>query len=160
MDAYDILLGLHVAAGAIALLLGPLALRAERRPPHASRVGGGYQWAVLAVALSAGALAAFDWATLWWLSLLAALSYGLALLGVLASRRRPRGWVRAYAHGQGGSYIALVTALLVVSLDGAAATAAWFVPTLVGLPLIERRVGRLSRPTPATRCPPAGARAA
>ena len=160
MDAHDILLGLHVAAGAIGLILGPLALRGERRPPHVSRAGSAYGWAVVVVALSAVALAAFEWAALWWLSLLAALSCGLALLGVLAPRRRPRWWVRAYAHGQGGSYIALVTALLVVSLDGPAAVAAWFVPTLVGLPLIERRVGRLTRATPATRCPQAGARAA
>ena len=105
--------------------------------------------AVLAVSLTAVALAALDWSALWWLSLLAALSYGLALLGLLAPSRQGRGWLRAYAHGQGGSYIALVTALLVVSLDGPASTAAWFVPTLVGLPLIEWRVAHLSRIAPA-----------
>ena len=51
--------------------------------------------------------------------------------------------MRTYARGQGGSYIALVTALLVVSVDGNAAVAAWVLPTLVGHPLIERRVARL-----------------
>ena len=39
---------------------------------------------------------------------------------------------------EGGSYIALVTAFIVVSLDGLASTVAWFIPTL-GLPLIEWR---------------------
>ena len=51
--------------------------------------------------------------------------------------------MRTYARGQGGSYIALVTALLVVSVDGNAAVAAWVLPTLVGHPLIERRVASL-----------------
>jgi hypothetical protein len=53
--------------------------------------------------------------------------------------------VRVYAHSQGGAYIALVTALLVVSLEGPAATAAWVAPLLVGLPLIERRVATIAR---------------
>ena len=145
MEAADILLSLHVAAGAAGLALGPVAVRAERQPPHLSRAGGWYHWSVLAVSLTAIGLAALDWSALWWLSPLAVVSYALALLGLLAPRRRPRGWIRAYAHGQGGSYIALVTALLVVSLDGTASTLAWFVPTLVGLPLIEWRVARLTR---------------
>ena len=149
---HDILLSLHVAAGTLGLVLGPVIVWAERGPPHRrSRVGGTYHWAVLAVALTAVGLVALDWPTLWWLLPLAALSYGLALLGRLAGSLRRRGWVRAYAHGQGGSYIALVTALFVVSLDGPAATAAWFVPTLVGLPLIERRVAEIARETPASR---------
>ncbi|MCA1700932.1 MAG: hypothetical protein LC790_19340 [Actinobacteria bacterium] len=98
----------------------------------------------MVVSLSALALAALDLSALWWLAPLAALAYALAVLGLLAPRRRGRGWVRAYAHGQGGSYIALVTALLVVSLDGTASAAAWFVPTLLGLPLIEWRVAHIS----------------
>jgi hypothetical protein len=100
---------------------------------------------VLAVALTALGLVAFDVAALWWLLPLAALSYGLALLGYRAPRWRGRGWVRAYAHGQGGAYIALLTALCVVSLDGPATAAGWVLPTVVGLPLIERRVTRITR---------------
>ncbi|MDQ3851074.1 MAG: hypothetical protein M3296_10745 [Actinomycetota bacterium] len=143
-DAHDILLSVHVAAGCAGLVLGPLAMWSERGLTHRSRAGGGYHAAVLAVALTAAGLVALNPSALWWLAPLAALSYALALLGVLAPRWRRRGWVRAYAHGQGGSYIALVTALLVVSLDGPASAAGWVLPTLVGLPLIERRVDRLS----------------
>lgn len=128
MEASDILLSLHVVTGALGLVLGPLAMRAEKRLPHQSRTGTWYHSSVLAVSLTAVLLAALDWSTLWWLSILAVVSYGLALLGLVAPRRRPRGWVRAYAHGQGGSYIALVTALLVVSLDGPASTLAWSSP--------------------------------
>ena len=95
-------------------------------------------------------------AGLWWLLLPAGFSYLLALLGFLAPRRRWRGWVGAYARGQGGSYIALVTALLVVSVDGTAAVAAWVLPTLVGHPLIERRVAWLEARERTERPPGAG----
>ena len=99
---------------------------------------------MLAVALSALGFVAFDAAALWWLAPLAVLAYGLALLGRAAPQWRARAWLRAYAHGQGGSYIALVTALLVVATAGPPMVIAWVVPTLVGLALIERRVKRLS----------------
>ena len=89
------------------------------------------------VALSALALVAFDVAALWWLAPLAVLAYGLALIGRLAPTWRGREWLRAYAHGQGGSYIALATALLVVATVGPPMILAWVVPTLVGLLLIE-----------------------
>jgi hypothetical protein len=53
--------------------------------------------------------------------------YALAVLGRYAAARQFRGWTHAYVHGQGGSYIALVTAFVVVALtvdgplDGSAA---------------------------------------
>lgn len=162
-DSHDIVLALHVAAGALGLVLGPLTILAERTRPHRSRAGLAYHWSVLGVAVTAVGLVAFDPSRLWWLAPLAALSYGLALLGVVASRRHGDRWVRLHARGQGGSYIALVTALLVVSLDGPVGIAAWILPSLVGHRLVERRVARLSAregagragPSPAPRPSPA-----
>jgi energy-converting hydrogenase Eha subunit A len=155
LDPHEGVLGVHIAAGAIALVLGALTLSAERAPSYRSRAGSAYQWTVLALAITAIALVGFEASELWWLALLAAFSYGLALVGYLApTRRRHRAWIRAYAHGQGGSYIALVTALLVVSLNGAAAAAAWIVPTLIGLPMIERRVARITHETTTARRKP------
>jgi hypothetical protein len=94
----------------------------------------------LVTSLTALGLVAFEPEALWGLSLLAALAAALAILGWLAPRQRKRAWVRMYAHGQGGSYISLVTALLVVSVSGPATVAAWSVPTLIGVPMIEKRV--------------------
>jgi hypothetical protein len=37
--AHDLVLFVHVAAGSVALSLGPLAMWAERRPPYRSRSG-------------------------------------------------------------------------------------------------------------------------
>jgi len=148
MDPQDSMLAVHIAAGTLGLMLGALALWSERAPTYRSRAGLAYQWTVLAVALTAIALVALDSWALWWLVPLAVLSYGLALVGYRAPARPRNGaWVRVYAHGQGGSYIALVTALLVVSLAGPAAIAAAIVPTLIRLPLIERRATHISRET-------------
>ena len=140
----DVLLALHIAAGSLGLALGPAALwRSRGGPAVAGDIGAAYLFSVLAVSLTALGLIALDWSELWWLTILAAFSSSLAILAFLAPRLRVRGWVRACAHGEGGSYIALVTALLVVSVDGPTAVAAWTVPTLAGLPLIELRAARL-----------------
>ena len=143
LDPHGSLLALHVAAGALGLILGPVAIWASMHGQLEGDAHSAYHWSVLAVCLTASGLVALDLAGLWWLLLLAVLSYALALLGFLAPRRRWRGWVGAYARGQGGSYIALVTASLVVSVEGTAAVAAWVLPTLVGHPLVERRVAWL-----------------
>jgi signal transduction histidine kinase len=146
---HHVLLGVHVTAGALGLLLGAVVIWSGRESPLLDRGSGAYHWIVLVVSLSAVGLLALDWPELWWLALLAAFAYALALLGYLAPRRRFGGWHAAYAHGQGGSYIALVTALLVVALTvdgpvgGAAAALAWVLPTLVGTSLIERWRRRL-----------------
>ena len=140
----DFLLALHITAGSLGLALGPAALwRSRGGPAAASGIGGAYLFSVLAVSLTALGLIALDWSDLWWLAILAAFSSSLAVAAFLASRLRFRGWERACAHGEGGSYIALVTALLVVSVDGPAAVATWILPTLAGLPLIEVRAARL-----------------
>lgn len=142
------LLAAHIAAGALGLFLGPLAIWLRGRERR-RRAGAGYHAAVLAVCLTALGLAALDWSGLWWLVPLAAFSYGCVAVGRAAPRRRWPGWVRLQAHGLGGSYIALVTAFLVVSFEELG-PAAWVVPTLVGLVLIERRVARVLGGGPAS----------
>ena len=102
LDPHDALLALHVIAGSLGLILGPLAIWASRRVALERGAGSAYHWSVLAVCLSAGGLVALDLPGLWWLLLLAGLSYALALLALVAPRRRWRGWVSAYARGQGG----------------------------------------------------------
>ena len=137
----ELALAVHIVTGTLALALGPLALYAARRGSSSSRMADAYHWAFLAVCASAVLLAALDLARLWWFVPVAAGSYGLALLGYLGARRRGSGWLRLYVHGQGGSYVALVTALAVVS---AGSPLAWVAPTLVGAPLIAR-AGRRAR---------------
>jgi hypothetical protein len=85
---------------------------------------------------------------LWWLLPIAAGSYALALLGFRAARRPGSRVRRLHLHGQGGSYIALVTALLVVSVGS---PLAWIAPTLIGSPLITLAIRRPQVRRPATR---------
>jgi hypothetical protein len=143
LEVNDAVIALHIAAGSLALTLGAIALIAERPPAYRSRAGTGYVGAVVAVAITAISLVALGDLELWWLVPLALFTFSLAVAGYMAPDRRRGPWIRFYAHGQGGAYVALVTALLVVSLSGSAATAAWIIPTVIGLPLIELRVSHI-----------------
>lgn len=149
----DIVLWVHIAAGVVAWVIGAIALwlSVTGRRPRDGLVG--FHWSVLAVAITAAVLVAFRPQELWWLWLLAVFSYGLALLGHFAPREQSLGWLRLGIHGQGGACIALVTATFVVSVDGLVRVAAWTLPTLVGIPLLElwyRRMEptRLRNPVP------------
>ena len=128
-------LAVHIGSGAAGLVLGPIAMRAAKRPGRHTRAGAAYHWVMLAVCVSAVALALMHFSDLWWFLPIAIGSYAFALLGYLAAKRRWRGWLTAHVSGQGGSYIALVTALLVVNV-GDLGLFVWFLPTIVGSPLI------------------------
>jgi hypothetical protein len=149
MALHDVLLALHIGAGLAALALGAAVIWSSRDRPMLDGRSVAYPWSVLAVSITAVGLLALDWPELWWIAILAGFAAVLALLGYLAPRRRFRSWTLAYAHGQGGSYIALVTALIVVTLtvdgpvQGAAATVVWLLPTLIGTRLIQRWHHRL-----------------
>jgi hypothetical protein len=99
----------------------------------------GYLWAVFATCLTAVAVCLLDWSRLWWLVPVAVLSCLSALVGYLAISGGWPKWVGA-TNG-GGSYIALWTALFVVSARGISSTAeivAWILPAAAGVPLIVR----------------------
>jgi hypothetical protein len=135
-----VFLALHIIVGAAALVLGGLALTAAVRRHHSRQLLlTAYLWAVFATCLTGAVLSVLAWSRLWGIVPLAVLSYLLALAGYLAVRRGWPKWV--VAHGLGGSYIALVTALLVVSARDISTTAeivAWVLPVAVGVPLIVR----------------------
>jgi hypothetical protein len=140
----DPLLAAHIAAGTIGLILGPLAMRApKRRGPH-TRLGETYHWVMFAVCLSAAGLAALAWHRLWWFLPIATFSYANALVGYIAAKRRWPGWLGAHIGGMGGSYIALVTALLVVNV-GQQLPVVWFAPTLIGSPIIAWVISEVDR---------------
>jgi len=149
------ILALHIAAGTAGLILGPIAMGARKRPGRHTRAGEAYHWVMLTVCLTAGLLAVLDWTRLWWFLPIAAGSYTFALVGYLAAKRRWRGWLRAHITGQGGSYIAMTTALLVVNWEtltgarGIYSPWAWALPTVIGSPIIawvQYQVGLGKRP--------------
>jgi hypothetical protein len=141
MSSFDTVLLVHVALGTSGLVLGPEAMAARKLPGLHTRVGEAYHWMMLGVCVSAAMLAILDWRRIWWFLLVAIGSYAFALLGYVAAKRRWRGWLRAHLAGQGGSYIAMSTAFLVVNWEaltgtrGVASPWTW-TPTVVGSPII------------------------
>jgi len=118
---HTVLLSVHIAVGVLGLLLGPLAMRHDTRrlgsgQGPAGGVSGACVWAVLAVSLSAVVLVVGYRADLWWLVPVAVFTYALAVLGRYGAPGGSAAGAHACVHGQGGSYLALVTALVVVAL--------------------------------------------
>ena len=144
----DGILALHIATGSFGLLLGPVAMLAPKRRGRHTRVGTVYHWNMLAVCVTAAAMALIDFGRIWWFVPIAAFSYANAFVGWRAARRREPGWLPTHIAGMGGSYIALTTALLVVNL-GVGAWYAWALPTLVGTPLIRAATRSRMRSTAA-----------
>lgn len=153
---HTVLLAAHVVAGTTGLLLGPVAMAHDTRRFTAGRGGTGrasalYRGAVLLVCLSAVGLVVENRPELWWLVPISALTCALAMLARESATRRFRGWSHGYTHGQGGSYIALVTALIVVALtidgpvSGTAQLLPWLAPTALGTVLIETWRRQLDR---------------
>lgn len=142
MTLFQAVLWFHIAAGTVGLVLGPIAMTVRKGPGAHTKVGEAYHWVMLAVCVSAAALAFLDWTRLWWFLPIAAGSYGFALVGYVSAKRRWRGWLIAHVSGQGGSYIAMLTAVLVVnwrSLTGTPGRMSlwpWVLPTLIGSPII------------------------
>jgi len=138
MTLFNAVQTVHITAGVAGLVLGPLAMFAPKRQGTHTRIGEAYHWVMLTVCASAGVLAVLDWPRLWWFLLIAAGSYAFALRGYLAAKRRWPGWLLAHVGGQGGSYIAMMTALLVVNwrsltgVSGISSPLPWVLPTVVG----------------------------
>jgi hypothetical protein len=139
---------IHITLGFAAIALGPIAMLAPKAPGLHPRAGEYYHAAVLGACLSAAGLALLNWDRSWAFLPVAMGSYAFALAGYVAAKRRFRGWLRVHVVGQGGSYIAMVTALLVVNwlaVSGEAGRSAfwpWVIPTLLGAPLIAWAVRR------------------
>ena len=141
---HDAVLALHIAAGSAGLVLGPIAMTAAKRRGRHTRAGGLYHSAMAAVCVSAVTLAVMDWGRIWWFLPIAVFSYANALLGYLAVKIRWHGWLQEHIAGMGGSYVALVTALLVVNVKPAPLYV-WLIPTIIGTPLIAAAIFRVAR---------------
>ena len=148
------LLTTHIAAGSLGLLAGPMAMLMPKRPGWHPRLGLAYQLLIALLCLSAGGLVILK-PSLWWLGVIAALTWAAALGGWWARRHQPRGWLQLHVSLMCGSYISLVTALLVVNFPGS--PVAWVAPTVAGTPLITWTNIRLARRPPGRQGPPAAA---
>jgi hypothetical protein len=141
----ELVLSLHVVLGTCGLLVGPAWLLARRRGRPAVGLAVGYQAAVTGITVSAGVLAVTD-PRLAWLLPVAAATEVLAVTGALARRRAWRGWRSWQPHLLGGSYIALVTGVLIAETGQ---PVWWLLPALAGqlpIALAKRRLHAADAP--------------
>jgi len=153
---HAVLLSVHVTAGNIGLLIGPLALAVPKRPGWHARLGVAYQVATAVMTSTALGLVALAPDRLWWLGLIAAATEAAALAGWRVRRRHATGWLPKHVRLMCTSYLSFVTAALVVNWSSPLARA---LPTLIGTALINLAVRRATRSsTPTAR--PVGTRLA
>jgi hypothetical protein len=134
-----LVLHLHVVLGACGLLLGPAWLLARRRGRPGRGLAVAYQVLVGGVVASAGLLAVTG-PQLAWLLPVAVATEALAVAGALVRRREWHGWRSWQPHLLGGSYIALVTGVLIAETGN---PVFWLLPALLGqvpIALAKRRL--------------------
>lgn len=131
---HTVLLGMHIAVGVLGVVLGPFAI-AQLARRGAGRLASAYHLTVALVCVSAVGLAALNPARLWWFVLVAAGSYLFAARAMMAIRSGRPGWQVPAVRGFGGAYIALWTAIVVVSLP--AQPIVWAIPTAAGILVLE-----------------------
>ena len=147
MTLHATLIALHVLAGGLGLVVAWPALFAPKRRGWHTVLGRVFAGCAAVVCGTTFVLFALDPRELIGLFVLGVLTAAWVGGGVWLARRRPRvpgGWFRWHLQCMGSAVIAFVTAFLVQALDGH--LVAWLAPTVVGSPLIARRVARIGRP--------------
>lgn len=136
---HTVLMTVHVAAGATGLLLGPLAIAAALHAGRRTVAALAYQAAVAVITTTAVGFAVLDWRNWWPFVILAVGTEAAVAAGWWARSHRSPGWHTRHVRLICGSYISLVTALLVVSWES---PLAWVLPTVVGTVLVEQAAKR------------------
>lgn len=138
------LLVAHITCGALGLIVGPLAMRAPKRPGRHPALGRVYQGLVAVLCATAIGLVPFR-PEVWPLAVIAVLTEAAALGGWWMRVHQPHDWIRHHIALMCGSYVSFVTAFLVVQYQDALWP--WVLPTLVATPLITRATLRHRSPS-------------
>jgi hypothetical protein len=141
-----VLLVVHIAAGTTGLALGPAAIRAALRGERATGLAATYEGAVGVLTVTAVALALLDWHALWPFALIALATAAAVVAGHSVADHQFRGSLGWHVRLISGSYVSLVTALLVVSWGS---LAAWVLPATIGAILAERAAAKAASGEPA-----------
>ncbi len=135
-------IGVHVAAGFIAVTAGLVAMFSRKQKGRHSQSGNTYFWAIAAVFASATLLASLRGPEDFDLFLLGAFAFAAAWIGRSARRGRWRNSLRVHLAGMGLSYIVMLTAFYVETGDqlpiwkDLPPILYWILPAAVGLPFI------------------------
>ncbi|WP_078553099.1 DUF2306 domain-containing protein [Bacillus alkalicellulosilyticus] len=139
---FTFLLLIHIISGFLCLVTGLIAMCTKKRKGTHSRSGETYHWSYVIVFLTSITMAILHWNESAYLFYIGIFSYSMALLGYIASKKRSNNWLAIHIGGMLGSYIAIITAVLVVNiakiplLNELPVLLVWFLPTIIGTPLI------------------------
>lgn len=142
MSAFNIFLSVHIAAGIVCLVTGIFAAFSKKKRGKHTRFGEFYHGAYVVVFLTAVVTSIMHWEESAHLFYIALFSYGLALFGYLARKMQWKRWIVKHIGGMLGSYIGVVTAVLVVNvsripvLNELPVLVMWLLPTIIGTPII------------------------
>ncbi|MFC3882377.1 DUF2306 domain-containing protein [Bacillus songklensis] len=142
MNVFQILLIIHIIFGIICLFSGAISMFAKKRKGTHTKWGELYHASYVVIFITAIILSILRWEEIAYLFYVALFSYSFAIYGYLACKRRWKNWMHHHIRGMLGSYIGAVTALLVNVGDMIPLFNLlpklwfWFLPTIVGAPLI------------------------
>lgn len=144
-------LALHVLAALTAVLTGACAALTAKGSSRHVRFGRRYYQAISVVFGTAAVLAAMRFREDYPLILIGSVAFAAATIGYL-HRRRHRAGNAAHISGMGVSYIGMLTAFYVDNgphlpvWDRLPTLAFWFLPALVGAPVLARALARHRSP--------------
>jgi hypothetical protein len=147
-SAFFPMLGVHILAGLVCVVTGIVAIASGKRAGLHPICGTIYHWSLAVLVISAGFLAAARWIDDRVLFVLGVISFVASSVGRSTRTRRRQTWVGTHIISMGCSFIVMLTAFCVEegkSLPGLSELPRltyWFLPTLVGTPLIMRRLFR------------------
>lgn len=135
-------LAIHIPAGLCCVVAGLAAMLLHKGPGRHPTAGTIYYWSLLIVFVTTALLAAMRWAEDSHLFVLGTLSFLFATLGRAAMRHRWCSYVKLHLLGMGFSYVVLLIAFYIdngPNLPGWRSlphAAYWFIPLVVGMPII------------------------
>ncbi len=134
----------HILTGIICLIIGLFAMSSKKKKGKHTIAGEMYHCSYVFVFVTAIIMSILHWEKSQYLFYIALFSYGLALLGYLAVKKKWKNWLDFHLGGMLGSYIGIVTATLVVNvhriplLNEFPTLVIWFLPTIIGTPMIVK----------------------
>jgi len=138
-------LAVHVLAGMAAVLTGATAALTRKGSQRHIRSGRWFYRAITVVFATAAVLTVMRWRQDYHLLIIGAVAFAAAVTGV-QHRRRHRPGDAGHIVGMGAAYVAMLTAFYVDNgphlplWDRLPPLAFWFLPSVVGIPIIIRAV--------------------
>ena len=136
------IIGIHVAAGIVAVGAGAFAMLSRKGPGRHPKAGTVYFWALAVVVGTMGVLTVARWPANNHLAVLGLLSLASATAGRRARRQQRPMWQRIHIPSMGLSYVFMLTAFYVDNgphlpiWNQLAEWSFWFLPSIIGIPLI------------------------